>query len=175
MTGDFMKAQLIKGLFFIAALSLAACGDDGDSSGTGGFNGNNNNNTNGVVDAATATAAAEVSMTGNISFSPKTVTINAGEVVKWTNTSGSTQHTVTADTSLTANDDAISLPEGAPAFHSGPINPGQSFAYRFTIPGTYNYTCLPHEDDGMNGTVIVRAADDTGDDDGTPDRGSGDN
>jgi len=38
-------------------------------------------------------------------------------------------------------------------FDSGNIDPGQSFSYTFTTPGTYNYTCSYHS--WMKGSVIV--------------------
>ena len=150
-----MKAHFLKGLFLVAALGLAACGNNDDSSNTGGFS--TRADQNGQVDAATATPAVEISATGNITFSPKTVTINAGDVVRWTNTAGSTVHTVTADPALVADANNVSLPAGAPTFHSGNLNPGQTYAYRFAIPGTYKYVCIPHEDDNMMGTIIVKA------------------
>src|SRR5713226_9272722 len=47
------------------------------------------------------------------------------------------------------------IPPGAKPFDSGFMRPGTTFDYTFTVPGTYRYTCVPHEKDGMNGTVVV--------------------
>ena len=33
------------------------------------------------------------------------------------------------------------------------LNPGETFRYLFTNPGTYKYYCVPHS--GMDGVVIV--------------------
>jgi plastocyanin len=33
---------------------------------------------------------------------------------------------------------------------------GETFEVTFEVPGTYRYVCLPHEDHGMRGTVVVR-------------------
>ena len=75
-------------------------------------------------------------------FSPPTITVVIGvnNTVIWTN-DDSAEHTVTA----TNND-----------FNSGLIEPGQSFTYTFTTPGTFTYYCTIHP--WMKGTVMVKAA-----------------
>jgi len=80
--------------------------------------------------------------TTSIYFSPTTITVVIGvnSTVVWTNYD-SAEHTVTA----TDN-----------SFNSGFIQPGQSFSYTFTTPGTYGYYCTIHP--WMKGTVIVKAA-----------------
>ncbi len=47
------------------------------------------------------------------------------------------------------------LPDGADPWDSGILQPGESFSYTFTVPGTYSYFCLPHVLSGMLGTVEV--------------------
>lgn len=94
-------------------------------------------------------------------FTPETLTIEAGEVVKWVNDTDEA-HTVTAV--------EASLPEGASYFASGGaeseeaanddlaaglINPDESFEWTFEKPGTYRYYCIPHRADGMVGSVVV--------------------
>ena len=96
---------------------------------------------------------AIVEMQG-MSFVPGTIRIRAGQTVQWRNTS-LMDHTVTADKGLAASPANVILPEGAQSFNSGEIDPGQVWAYTFTVPGTYRYVCLPHEKQGMIGTVIV--------------------
>lgn len=96
---------------------------------------------------------AIVAMEGT-SFTPAAIRIRAGQTVQWRNTSR-VDHTVTADKSLAANPANVILPAGAQSFHSGEIDPGQVWSYTFTLPGTYRYVCLPHEQQGMIGTVIV--------------------
>ena len=35
------------------------------------------------------------------------------------------------------------------------LQPGESFSYTFTAPGTYSYFCIPHVLSGMRGTIEV--------------------
>ena len=51
----------------------------------------------------------------------------------------------------------VHLPGGAQTFDSGLLQPGQTFAHRFTVPGVYRYVCTLHESNGMKGVVIVKA------------------
>ena len=92
---------------------------------------------------------------GMTSFNPARITIRSGQTVQWRNTSLVT-HTVTADPARAANPANVQLPQGAQAFHSGAIPAGQVWSRTFTVPGTYRYVCLPHEQQGMIGTVIVQ-------------------
>ncbi|MGI8705435.1 MAG: cupredoxin domain-containing protein [Sphingomicrobium sp.] len=96
---------------------------------------------------------AIVEMQG-VAFTPATIRIRAGGTVQWRNTS-LVDHTVTADKGLAANPANVILPAGAQSFNSGEIDPGQVWTHTFTVPGTYRYVCLPHERQGMIGTVIV--------------------
>ncbi|MFB6293422.1 MAG: plastocyanin/azurin family copper-binding protein [Halonotius sp.] len=97
-------------------------------------------------------------------FAPETLRVDAGTTVVWKNTS-TRGHTVTAyeDT----------LPEEATYFASGGFeseaaarkawtsdNEGlvltsETYSHTFEIPGNYGYVCLPHEEGGMIGTIIV--------------------
>jgi nitrite reductase (NO-forming) len=73
-------------------------------------------------------------------YSPQTITVVIGvnNTVTWTN-NDNVAHTVTSESG---------------AFDSGNMEPGQSFTYTFTQPGTYTYYgCSYHS--WMNGTVIV--------------------
>lgn len=89
-----------------------------------------------------------------------------GDTVVWANT-GSRNHTVTA------YDDG--LPDGADYFASGGfegeqaareawansvggggvVQPGETYDHTFEVPGDYYYFCIPHEDAGMLGKVVV--------------------
>jgi amicyanin len=82
--------------------------------------------------------AAEVDMAA-IKFTVETVTISAGQAVRWTNRDP-VEHTVTF--------------EGAAEPGSPVIPPNGSYVHRFDKPGTYTYHCTPHP--FMKGTVIVR-------------------
>lgn len=95
--------------------------------------------------------AATVEMSG-FSFVPSSVRIKTGETVEWRNNSLFT-HTVTDDPQR--DPQRTALPPGAMPFDSGRIAAGETFRHSFTAPGTYRYKCIPHEDFGMVGTVIV--------------------
>jgi len=98
--------------------------------------------------------AAVVHMTPQNKFVPATVTIKAGQSVKWVNDDAAT-HTVTTDPSQVANEDDVQIPSGAKPFNSNSVDKGKSFEQKFDIPGTYQYACAPHEGDKMVGKVIV--------------------
>jgi plastocyanin len=65
---------------------------------------------------------------------------------------------VTEDSKQASDAKDIAFPANAKAFDSGKILPGKTFEHVFTVPGTYKYVCVPHEDMGMTGQVIVKAA-----------------
>ena len=123
----------------LAAFMLGGCGLTGPAHGPRAAN------------------AAAVVMMGFESYSPTTVTIHAGDAVEWQNTSLIT-HTVTDDAKLAGKAADSGLPSGAPSFNSGDIPAGQVYVRTFTVPGTYRYFCIHHEDDGMLGTVVVTPA-----------------
>lgn len=66
----------------------------------------------------------------NFAFAPAALVVAAGTTVTWTN-QDSDDHTVTSRGS------------GGP-LNSSPLNPGQTYSYTFTTPGTYNYMCTIH-------------------------------
>lgn len=111
-------------------LALAACGTGGPAYGP-----------------PTQGVAATVDMSG-FSYAPATVRIKAGDTVEWRNKS-LFAHTVTLDPKLAA------APAGAAPFDSGRIAAGDVYRHTFAVPGTYRYKCIPHEDAGMTGTVVV--------------------
>jgi plastocyanin len=93
---------------------------------------------------------------GNV-FSPKTVTVSAGERVTWTRSGGS--HNVRFV------DDPYEMP-------ADPSTSWSTVSRTFTTPGTYRYYCEQHGDSGgigMSGTVVVTPASTTG----TPPPGGG--
>ena len=72
-------------------------------------------------------------------YSPSTITVVIGvnNTVEWVN-NDTAPHTVTATDH---------------SFDSGNLNPGDTWTYTFTKPGTYTYVCTYHP--WMKGTVIV--------------------
>ena len=101
-----------------------------------------------------------VFMTDAHRYDPPTLTVPVGTSVMWVNRS-SEAHSVTAYQD--------SLPSGAEYFSSGGfpsekvarahiaplMTNGDVFSFRFDEPGTYRYFCIPHEDQGMKGRIVV--------------------
>jgi len=77
--------------------------------------------------------------------------------VQWRNTALIT-HNVSDDTAKAMNPNDASIPASATPFDSGDISAGEVYSQTFTVPGTYKYFCVHHEDHGMLGTVIVDPA-----------------
>ena len=88
-------------------------------------------------------------------FQPASLSIKVGETVEWKNVGNSVHH-ASSDPSTAVNPSEVSNPPGAKPFDSGFLQPGQSYTYTFTVPGTYKYICAPHETSGMVGEVVVR-------------------
>ena len=88
-------------------------------------------------------------------YEPAKLTIKVGETVEWKNVGNSVHH-ASSDPSTAVNPAEVSNPPGAKPFDSGFLQPGQSYTYTFTVPGTYKYICAPHETSGMLGEVTVK-------------------
>jgi plastocyanin len=71
-------------------------------------------------------------------YAPASLTVKAGETVKFTN-KDVVSHTATAD-------------DGA-SFDTGLIGQNESAVVTFDTPGTYTYHCTPHPQ--MKGTIVV--------------------
>jgi plastocyanin len=88
-------------------------------------------------------------------YTPEKVAIKVGDTVQWVN-AGETVHSVSTSAANAQNANDTSMPKGAVAFDSGFIPPGGDYSYKFTVPGTYRYFCLPHEKAGMVGMIVVK-------------------
>jgi plastocyanin len=89
--------------------------------------------------SADTAAAAQVAVSiVNFAYDPNPVTVNVGDTITWTNNDG-VPHTVTAN-------------DGS--FQSGTLQPGQSFSFTFTAPGSIDYHCEFHAN--MSGQVVVQ-------------------
>lgn len=95
---------------------------------------------------------------GRLAFEPATLTVTAGDAVTWVFESpGHNLSCRPGDTDLAA------LPDGATPFATyGPdetpaslVPAGDRFEHTFTVPGAYQYVCVPHAPDGMTGRVVV--------------------
>ena len=71
-------------------------------------------------------------------FQPAKLSIKVGETVEWKNVGNSVHH-ASSDPSTAVNPGEVSNPPGATPFDSGFLQPGQSYTYTFTVPGTYKY------------------------------------
>ena len=78
-------------------------------------------------------------------FSPDSLTINIGDTVRWTNTSGF--HNVNATT--------VDFPNNPDNFGNS-IAASWTFNHIFTISGTYEYQCDAHYSMGMTGVIVVQ-------------------
>jgi plastocyanin len=97
-----------------------------------------------VAPAAAGTATVKMGTdNGLLAFEPSTITIKAGDTVKWVNNKLPPHNIVF---------------EGAAASKSHQqlmFSPGESYEATFDSPGTYSYYCAPHRGAGMAGKVVV--------------------
>jgi plastocyanin len=82
-------------------------------------------------------ATTEVKMVKSYRFDPKTIEVEAGATVTWTNEDNFT-HTVQVD-----------------GQEDHKVEPGERVSITFDEPGTYDYVCTLHRQD-MDGEVIVK-------------------
>jgi plastocyanin len=128
----------------------------------------------GAAGAAAATAGTPAPITGKTvsvqmlgdakgyRFEPASITIKAGDGVKWVNTSGG-PHNVTFWSDSVPSGAAAILGKNMPQTTSpmtGPLllTPNQTYIVSFAgaPPGTYHYYCTPHLALGMKATVTVQ-------------------
>jgi predicted secreted protein with PEFG-CTERM motif len=95
----------------------------------------------------------------NECYVPHEVTIDVGGEVTWSN-DDSAAHTVTSGT-------ASDGPDGE--FDSSLFMAGATFSHKFETAGTYNYFCMVHP--WMSGVVVVQAAGDEHNDEGSSEQG----
>jgi plastocyanin len=82
-------------------------------------------------------AAATVSASDNLAFSPSSVSVTVGQLVCWQNTGGM-MHTVT---------------ENVVGRFNGSLPAGQTFVFTTNLTGTFAYHCNQHSN--MTGTIVV--------------------
>ncbi|SFR44549.1 cupredoxin domain-containing protein [Halogeometricum limi] len=138
------RRRFLAGLGSVAAAGLAGC----TTAGQGDY---------------------DVGMTA-VAFDPPTLTVAVGDEVVWRNTS-SRGHTVTAyddripeEAEFFATGGFENTEEARDAFNNrveGLIQSGESFSHTFEVPGEYQYLCIPHEQSGMVGTIVVEEAGET--------------
>jgi plastocyanin len=94
-------------------------------------------------------------------FDPATITIEAGETISWINESDEA-HTVTAygneipeGATYFASGGASNEEEARDSLSEGLLQSGDTFEVTLDRPGTYEYYCIPHQSQGMRGTIVV--------------------
>ena len=81
-------------------------------------------------------------------FDPATVTIVVGDSIRFVAVSG--DHTVTSGTGAADPNSGLLFDEELPE--------GDTYTRAFSTQGTFPFYCIPHEADGMTGTITVAAA-----------------
>ena len=122
--------RLVGPLLLVAAVAIIAASCNGTGPSAYGASAS----TAATTTAATATNAGTIK---GFSFQPEVLKVKVGAKVTWTN-DDTVAHTVTADTN---------------SFASGNLQPGGSFSFTFTRPGTYAYHCSIHP--SMHGSIVV--------------------
>jgi len=86
-------------------------------------------------------------------FDPIGVWVPPGQTVRWV-----LHHDVHTTTAYHPKNDhhSLRIPEGAEPWDSGfLVKPGAHFDVTLTVEGVYDYYCLPHEQAGMVGRIVV--------------------
>ena len=112
-------------VFAVASMSACSAADDG-------------------VDATNSAAVVEVQVSNN-QFTPPSVTVKAGQTVRWTWAGGT--HNVVSGADCSTDDGN---------FKSGAPQAGGTFEKKFEAAGTFPYHCEVHCAMGMKGEVIVQ-------------------
>lgn len=87
-------------------------------------------------------------------FDPVGLRVEPGTTIRWTNRDKANVHTTTSyHPSLYGRQRRI--PEGAEPWDSDYLLEGESFEITLSVPGIYDYYCVPHEHAGMVGRIVV--------------------
>jgi plastocyanin len=80
---------------------------------------------------------------GMLAFQPSTLTIKAGDTVKWVNNKLPPHNIVFEGSAADKSHEQLMF------------SPGESYEVKFDQPGTYSYYCAPHRGAGMAGKIVV--------------------
>lgn len=87
-------------------------------------------------------------------FDPFAVAVNPGALVRFVNRDSGNAHTVTG-----YHPEVLGrvrrIPKKAEPFNSGYLLPGDAYELLLTVPGVYDFYCIPHEQAGMVGRLVV--------------------
>jgi plastocyanin len=138
-----------------AVLVLGACGaDNPDQAGGSEESTTSATSAAGSTVDTTPKSEALVQMTDALRFEQGEVVLKVGGKVTWTNPS-TVVHSATGDPAKVADASHVELPPAAAPWDSGLLSGNGSFTQEFTVPGTYRYACIPHENVQMFGTIKV--------------------
>ena len=109
--------------------------------------------------AARAGEVIEIKMQGrddgsHVWFDPIGILIKPGQTIRWTNLNPGNSHTTTAYNPANF-ERPLRMPKAAKSCDSDYLLPDESFSTTFTDQGVYDYYCIPHEQAGMVGRIIV--------------------
>ena len=94
-------------------------------------------------------------------YSPRGLAVAPGTTIHFVNRDPGNSHKTTA-----YHPDILDrkrrIPKGAQPWDSDFLLPDESFDVLLTVPGVYDYYCLPHEMAGMVGRIVVGRPDDAG-------------
>ncbi len=108
---------------------------------------------------ARAQETVEIAMAGRrdgsrVWFDPIGVRIEVGQAVRWTNRDAGNSHTATAY-HPDLSERPLRIPQDAQPWDSGYLLPDHTLSVTLTVPGVYDYYCIPHEMAGMVGRIVV--------------------
>lgn len=149
-------------------VTLAGCSSGSNDDGNGGGGDGDGDQTTTEDDGGDGSDGFEqtdvVSMTDDLVYEPPKIEVEAGTTVTWENV-GSIGHTITAyeddipdDADYWASggfDSQDAAVEGYESDGEGNVEAGESWEHTFETKGTHEYYCIPHEMNGMVGTVKV--------------------
>jgi plastocyanin len=111
--------------------------------------------------AAGADDIVEIAMQGRgdgsrVWFDPIGLLVEPGRTVRWTNRNPGNSHTTTAYNPENFGR-PLRMPKAERSWNSDLLLPEESFSVTFSVPGVYDYYCIPHEHAGMVGRIVVGA------------------
>ncbi len=95
-----------------------------------------------------------------VAFDPIGLYVEPGTMIRWV-----VQTNVHTTTAYHPRNDhhSLRIPTAAVPWDSGfLVHPGDHFDVTLTVPGVYDYYCMPHESAGMVGRIVVGRADGPG-------------
>lgn len=105
-----------------------------------------------VPSSRAATLVVEMTtVDGEPTFVPASITVEAGDTVRWVNTDLHLEHSVTSGS-------GSADPGSGVDFSSPLLRLGEYFEHTFPFSGDYEYYSIPHEYEGMFGIVHVGTA-----------------